>query len=148
MVLVHHVLEEARRRLAVLPLEASIVDAARILARADTPLVIVCDDDGCAVGVVSKTDLVSFFTRSTEHGLDERAGDIMSRSVLSCHVTQTLQFVWGQMSARRVRCVPVLDNMRKPLGVLSARDLAGALFDEVTNEEVLLRDYVLGIGYQ
>jgi hypothetical protein len=32
--------------------------------------------------------------------------------------------------------------------VLHARDVAMALIDEVNGEEVLLRDYVMGVGYQ
>ena len=32
--------------------------------------------------------------------------------------------------------------------VLHARDVAIALIDEVNYEEVLLRDYVMGVGYQ
>jgi hypothetical protein len=32
--------------------------------------------------------------------------------------------------------------------VLHARDVAMALIDEVNTEEVLLRDYVMGVGYQ
>jgi hypothetical protein len=34
------------------------------------------------------------------------------------------------------------------VGVVHARDLARALLEEVTEEEALLRDYVLGVGYQ
>jgi hypothetical protein len=33
-------------------------------------------------------------------------------------------------------------------GVVHARDVGSALLDEVTQKEVLLRDYVLGVGYQ
>ncbi len=32
-------------------------------------------------------------------------------------------------------------------GVLHARDVAIALLDEVNYEEILLRDYVMGVGY-
>jgi len=52
------------------------------------------------------------------------------------------------MNARSLRCVPILDDSGRPQGVVHARDLARALLDEVTEEEVLLRDYVLGVGYQ
>ena len=48
-----------------------------------------------------------------------------------------------------LRCFcPVLDTDRKPQGVVHAREIVLALLDEVTHEELLLRDYVLGIGYQ
>jgi CBS domain-containing protein len=148
MMLVQHILENARRRLAVLSREASACDAAEILANANTPLVVVCDGDGIAVGVVSRTDIVKLFSCARGDAFNANAEAIMTTSVHSCHVDQTLQSVWATMSARCLRCAPVLDNSRRPQGIVHARDIARALLDEVTNEEVLLRNYVLGIGYQ
>ncbi len=72
----------------------------------------------------------------------------MSRRLLTCRAQQPLQQVWESLNARSLRCVPILDADGRPQGVLHARDLASALLEEVTNEELLLRDYVLGIGYQ
>ena len=46
MTLVLRILEAARRRLAVLSREASLFDAAEILANPNTPLAVVCDSDG------------------------------------------------------------------------------------------------------
>ena len=58
MILVKHILEAAQKRLAVLSREASLFDAARILANRDTPLVVVCDSDGIAVGVISSSHVI------------------------------------------------------------------------------------------
>ena len=148
MILVQHILEDARRRLAVLGREAPACEAADILADANTPLVVVCDSDGIAVGVVSRTDIVKLFSRARGDAFNTNAAAIMTAAVHSCHVDQTLQSVWEIMGRRRLRCAPVLDDSRRPQGVVHARDIARALLNEVTNEELLLRDYVLGIGYQ
>ena len=148
MVLVHHILSDARQRLATLRPDASVFDAATILENPNTPLVIVCDSEGSAVGVVSRTDVVRVFSRARRDACELHAEAIMTRPVFGCHESQTLQSVWDTMSARSLRCAPVLDDSGRPQGVVHARDLARALLDEVTNEELLLRDYVLGIGYQ
>jgi CBS domain-containing protein len=148
MILVQHILEDARRRLAVLSREASVCDAAEILANEATPLVVVCDSEGIAVGVVSRTDIVKVFSRARSDAFNTTAEAIMTKPLHSCHVDQTLQSVWATMGARSLRCTPVLDNSGRPQGVVHARDVARALLDEVTDEEVLLRDYVLGVGYQ
>lgn len=148
MVLVQHILEDARKRLAVLGREASVAEAAAILANPSTPLVVVCDNEGIAVGVVSKSNIVRALAVAKHDAVKMNAGDLMTDIVLSCHVDQTLQQVWDSMSARSVRSVPVMDDSGRPQGVVHARDLARALLSEVDEEEVLLRDYVLGIGYQ
>lgn len=60
VILVKHILEAARKRLAVLGREASLFDAAtQILANRDTPLVVVCECDGIAVGVISTSHVVN-----------------------------------------------------------------------------------------
>jgi len=59
MILVKHILEAARKRLMVLSREASLFDAARILANRDTPLVVVCESNGIALGVISTSHVVN-----------------------------------------------------------------------------------------
>jgi CBS domain-containing protein len=148
MILVQHILEEARPRLSVLRPEASICDAAEILTNPSIPLVVVCDSEGIAVGVLSRSDILKAFSRARGDAINMNAEAIMTKAFLSCHVDQTLQSVWTNLNARSLRCAPVLDDSRKPQGVVHARDVARALVDEVAGEEALLRDYVLGIGYQ
>jgi CBS domain-containing protein len=105
MIMVRHILEHARRRLAVL---------------------------GRARGETSGTNVES----------------LMTNPVHACHADQTLQSVWESIAARSLRCTPVLDDSQRPQGIVHARDVARALLDEVASEELLLRDYVLGVGYQ
>ena len=45
MMLVEHLLETARKRLATLSRESGVCDAAAILTNADTPLAVVCDGE-------------------------------------------------------------------------------------------------------
>ena len=148
MMLVKHILEAARKRLAVLSREASLFDAARILANRDTPLVVVCGSDGTAVGVISSSHVVKVLATAGVDALGFNAGEIMTKPLLSCHVDETLQQVWAVMNSRTLPCAPILDDDGRARGVLHARDVAIALLDEVNYEELLLRDYVMGVGYQ
>ena len=148
MAQVKHVLEAARKRLAVLCREASLIDAARILANRDTPLIVVCDGDGIAAGVISSSHVVNVLATAGVDALGLNAGAIMTKPLLSCHVEDSLQQVWAAMSSRTLPSAPILDDDGRAQGILHARDVAIALLDEVTYEELLLRDYVLGVGYQ
>ena len=148
MALVMHILEAARKRLAVLSREASLFDAARILANRDTPLIVVCDGDGIAVGVISTSHVINVLATAGVDALGLDAGAIMTKPLLSCHADENLQQVWAVMTARTLPCAPILDDDGRAQGVLHARDVAIALLDEVNYEELLLRDYVMGVGYQ
>jgi len=145
---VQHIIEDAQRRLAVLRLDASIRDIARILANPVTPLVVICDSEGVALGVVSSMDVVNALSRDGDGAVNANAAALMTQPIHSCGTGESLQTIWSSMGAGCHRCIPVLDQAGRPLGVVHARDVARALLDEVTHEEVLLRDYVLGIGYQ
>jgi CBS domain-containing protein len=147
MVLVQHILDAARRRLVVLSQEASASDAAGILTNPTTPLVVVCDSVGIALGVISRTDIIKAIAARIDV-FNTSAGALMTQSIFSCHIDQTLQRVWEIMNARSLKSAPILDAHGRPQGVVHARDLVHALLDEITAEEELLRDYVLGIGYQ
>jgi CBS domain-containing protein len=148
VVLVLHIMDAARKRLAVLSRDASVFDAAEILANPAIPVVVVCDEAGATVGVISRTDILKTIAGKRSAALDTNASAMMTQAILSCHANQTVQQVWGMLNARSLRCAPILDGDGRPLGVIHARDLARALLDEVAQEEELLRDYFLGIGYQ
>jgi CBS domain-containing protein len=122
MTLVKHVLEAARKRLAVLNREASLFDVARILANLDTPLVVVCDSDGIAVGVVSSSHVINILATSGVDALSFNAGAIMTKPLLTCHADETLQQVWAVMNSRILPCAPVLDDVgRAPRRLARAR---------------------------
>jgi len=148
MTLVKHILEPARKRLAVLYQESSLLDAAKILANRDTPLVVVCDSDGIAVGVISPSHIINTLATAGVDALGFNAGALMTKPALSCHIDEDLEQVWPVMTSRTLPCAPILDRDGRPQGVLFARDVAIALLDEVNYDEKLLRDYVMGVGYQ
>jgi CBS domain-containing protein len=148
MMLVEHILDGARKRLTMLKREALLCEAAKVLTNPDTPLVVVCDGEGIAIGVISRTDVVKVLADAGPEAFSTSAEAMMTRSVLSFQAHQPLQQVWDALNSRSLRCAPILDGDGRPQGIVHARDLATALIDEVTYEELLLRDYVLGIGYQ
>jgi len=146
--LVKHIVDTAGNRLAVLSREAMVPDAARILVNPATPLVVVCDRNGTAVGVMTRTDIIQLLACAVTDVLETNVGAIMTKSVVSCRMDQPLEQVWAMMSARHLRCAPILDAEGRPQGIVHARDVALALLSEETHEEELLRDYVMGVGYQ
>jgi predicted transcriptional regulator len=73
---------------------------------------------------------------------------IMTRDVIYCRSHEILLDVWSLMRQRGLQRVPMLDEARRPLGIIYAREALQALLSEAKNEEELLRDYVFGIGYR
>lgn len=145
---VENLLPRARERLVTVSKEASLTKVATVLGNERAHLVIVCDGSGVAVGVVSKSDIVSRISQCEGHACAAVVRTVMTRDIACCHPEDSLQSIWDLMKARGFLNIPVLDRENRPLGVLYARDVVQALLEEVEYEEVLLREYVMGIGYR
>ncbi|MEK4032066.1 CBS domain-containing protein [Methylocystis sp. IM3] len=169
--LVESVVPLARRRLATIGPNAVLADAALALCDGLINLVIVCNPDGTMGGVITTSDIIRCLShcqcRRHEsggggkrlHAADMESEhrsvcacamsvvEVMTRDVRSCRPNVLLSDVWSLMKKERLLHVPIIDEDAKPLGVLNARDALQALLSEVEEEEGLLRDYVMGIGY-
>ncbi|WP_325455410.1 CBS domain-containing protein [Hyphomicrobium sp.] len=117
--LVEKLLPQARERLVTILDEAPLIEAAKLL-RTGIDIVVVC---------VTPTTLV------------------MTRSIVTCQPGDWLQNVWAVMKQRQLKNIPVIDSGIKPIGVLNAREVLNVLLGEAENEEALLRDYVMSVGY-
>ena len=71
----------------------------------------------------------------------------MTRDVVVCRPDDLLEDVWKRMKERKLKNIPVVDQDSRPLGVLHARDILQVLLEESRDEESMLRDYVMGVGY-
>lgn len=133
--------------MVTLPEHATLIDAAALL-HAGTDLVVVCDAAGLLCGVVSKTDVVKVISQCQGAACLATVASLMTREVLYCFKSDPLDKVWAQIKARRLKNIPAVDAQLRPIGLIRARDVLEALLDETSEETTLLRDYVLGIGYQ
>lgn len=138
----------ARDRLATMSDMAKLAEAAVCLGDGNTNLVVVCDNAGTICGVVSKTDIVSRIGHCRGSSCTEMVATVMTQKVVSCHPDDPLKDVWSLMKENELLHIPVVDQNRRPVGILYARDVLQALLGEVEHEETLLRDYVMGIGYR
>lgn len=146
-VFIEQLLPAARARLVTIASDAPLLSAARLL-RSGTDLVVVCGLGGAVVGVITKTDVIAQISECQGAACGVAAALVMSVDVLQCTPGDLLQDVWSKMKARNLKNVPIAGAEGQPLGVLNARDALGALLRAVKDEESLLRDYVMGVGYR
>ena len=137
-----------RSRLATVRADALLVEAAQLLSDTHISLVIVCDAGGGMVGVITKTNIVQQVGRSCDLIGAALAGDVMTRVVVSCRPTDSLLDVLAMMEKRGFAHIPVVGENLKPCGVVNAGDALRTLIADEKYEAKLLRNYVMGIGYQ
>ena len=135
-------------RLATASTDTILQDVAKLRTGTQVSLVVVCTANGAMAGVITKTLLVQHIAQPSTISANSRAKDVMSTKVVSCLPDDDLTQVLTMMKARHLVHIPVLDAKGVPLGVVNAHDALGAMLKDEKYEEALLRDYVLGIGYQ
>jgi CBS domain-containing protein len=144
---VERILPEARKRLVTIKNGAPAIEAARLLLDRHIDLLVVCGDDQLVAGVITKTDVVRQMSVCQGSGCTMPASSVMTLTVVHCQPKDMLQSVWSIMKDRGLKNLPVLDRDSRPIGVLNARDALEVLREEVEYEEVLLRDYVMCVGW-
>jgi CBS domain-containing protein len=140
-------LPAARKRLVTIGDDAPLIDAAKLLGDRHIDLVVVCSSDELLAGVITKTDVVRQISHCQGSRCTTAVSTVMTRTVILCHPNDLLHDVWSIMKERGLKNIPVMDKDSRPIGVLNARDALDALLDEVEYEEVLLREYVMCVGY-
>ena len=125
---------------------ATIRAAALSLSNRGIGLAVVCEGDGRAVGVLSKSDLVRYLT--LPEALEPSVSALMSQPFVFCAPEDDVHTVWQTMAARGLQSVPVLNDYSKPVGVLDIRDAMKVLIEQEELQEHMLVNYIAGVGYR
>ena len=143
---IERLLPLARERLVTVMEDTPLSQAAGLLATR-SELVVVCDRAGRLTGVITRTDIVRHVAEhATARG--DMASSVMTRDVVLCRSNDTVGSAWERMKQRKLKNIPVVEGEARPVGVLHARDLLQILLEDSEDEEAMLRDYVMGVGYR
>lgn len=138
----------ARSRLLRVGTDALLAEVATLLSASQISLVVVCDASDCVVGVITETVLVRQLGFGRADVFTTRAAEVMNRDFTACAASDSLSDVLAMMHTRGLIHVLIVEAGSRPVGVLNARDGLRALLAAGNYEEALLRNYVMGVGYQ
>jgi len=101
--------------------------AARLMWECDIGAVPVIDDAGQVVGIVTDRDacMAAYTQCQPLHCLP--ATIAMTRHVVTCRPEDTDASVAKLMAKNKIRRIPVVDDAKRPIGMLSINDLAIAM---------------------
>lgn len=145
--LIERLLPIARSRLVTLADDAPLIRAAELL-RSGTDILAVCNAEGILLGVITKTDVVSQMAQCQGGGCIRPAASAMQQDMVLCSSDESLADLWARMRERGLKNVPYVDQDLRPLGIINARDLLQEMLKESSDEEAMMRDYVMGVGYR
>lgn len=138
----------ARSRLLTVAANSLLVEVAALLSSAQISVVAVCDAAGAPLGVITETMLIKRLGLGQANFFSTGAGEVMAREFVACAPEDLLSDVLAMMHARGLIHVLLVGADGRLLGIVNARDGLRALLAAGNHEEALLRNYVMGIGYQ
>lgn len=145
--LIEKFLPTARKRMCCIGLNATLLQAARLL-ESDRDMLVVCDDEGRMAGVLTKSDAVHQIGICTGASCTSMVIEAMTREVTTATPEDHLGDAWEIMKTSGLKNIPVVTPDGKPLGVLNARDVLRSLWQDVQKDEDLLFNYVMNVGYR
>lgn len=78
------------------------------------------------VGMITDRDIALRSFNGSKNPRDLKARDVMSKNVLFCKDTETLEDALQLMESKKVRRLPVLNEQKRMIGMLSLGDIAHA----------------------
>ena len=134
-------LEAKGRAVVTTSARVSLAEAVDTLARHRIGALVVVDDAGRIAGIVSERDIVRALARAGAGALDEQVDAVMTRKVMTCVESETINDVMGRMTRGRFRHLPVAAGGRLT-GIVSIGDVVKARIEEVEREAEEMRTYI------
>jgi CBS domain-containing protein len=137
--------KDAKYRVAVTVQPSETVMAAvHKLAKHDRGSIMVCDDEGKLLGIITERDIVrKCFTSGKD--LDKtKTQDVMTTRVIVAKPEDDLSYAINVMKEARIRHIPIVDAQEKAIGIISMRDLLGVQLEESNATVRILNDYISG----
>lgn len=117
--------------------KAALADAARTLSDNKIGVLVVCDDNGGVIGVLSERDIVRAVAADGKDAVGMTVEAFMTRKVETCTLSDPPHRVMRRMSVGNFRHMPVVEG-KKLKGIISSKDIV-RYYVESGNPEQLAR---------
>lgn len=117
--------------------EQSLKDATRLLTQNRIGALVVTDESGNLVGIISERDVIRA-AAAHDDVLALTIGEVMTRDVITGSPEDDLRSVMETMTNRRFRHIPVLDH-GKLVGIISIGDVVKNLLESYEGEIATLQ---------
>jgi CBS domain-containing protein len=139
MIVAHILAAKGRDVTTTTPTKSISEVVAELSARKIGALVVL--ERGRVAGIVSERDIVKAIGLRGTGILDDPVSSIMTRDVVTCGESDTINQVMSRMTRRRFRHMPVVED-GELVGIVSIGDVVKARIEEVEYEADELRSYI------
>jgi len=138
---VETILNTKGRAVITIAPEATIAEAVALLSDKGIGAVVVSGDAGVLAGILSERDIVHALAKRGAALLTLPVSALMTRQVFTCRAQDSIAELMAEMTKRRIRHLPVLEEGRLA-GIVSIGDVVKNRLDEVESEASSLRQFI------
>ena len=139
---VSDILQTKDDRLVAVEPDAKVRNIAETLKQERIGAVLVRDQEGALLGIVSERDIVRSIAELGPETLNKSAADLMTRSVVTTRPESGTEELMEQMLAERIRHLPVYED-GSLVGIISINDVLKSVLTELQWREKILRQQVV-----
>lgn len=140
---VHTILRTKGRSVVTIHPDATVERAVAVLRRRGIGALVVSDDGESVVGILSERDIVEALGRYGGELLAVSVAEVMTCPVVTCEPGDSVGELMAEMTNRRTRHFPVMDDGRL-CGIVSIGDLVKSRLDEIEYEAHSMREFIAG----
>jgi CBS domain-containing protein len=135
------ILRQKGRAVTTAPPTVTLLEVAERLAHKRIGAIVVVDARGAIVGIVSERDIVKALAEAGPGCLTHAVSERMTRQVVTCQETDTVDELMAMMTVRRFRHLPVVTDGGL-CGIVSIGDVVKHHVAEIEMEATAMRDYI------
>lgn len=139
---VHSILTVKGTAVATISPTATLADATAALRDHGVGALVVSADGSTIVGIVSERDVVRALAAHGGSTLGRDVSSAMSTNVTTCRADDTVDSLMEDMTEKRIRHVPVVDDAGALAGIISIGDVVKARVGQLEIENNQLADYI------
>lgn len=135
------ILKQKGRAVTTAGASITLMEVAERLAAKRIGAIVIVAPRGDVAGIVSERDIIRALAAHGPQCLSRPVSEVMTKQVVTCQETDTLDELMAMMTARRFRHLPVVtDNAL--VGIISIGDVVKHHVAEVEMEATAMRDYI------
>src|SRR5579863_9294938 len=138
---VHTILRNKGKSVVTIHPDATIERAVAVLHLRGIGALVVSDDGETVSGILSERDIVDSLARAGGELLGAKVSEVMTAPVITCGPSDGVGELMAEMTSRRVRHFPVVEDGRL-IGIVSIGDLVKSRLDEIEHEAHRMREFI------
>lgn len=113
--------------------DTPVSEVAKIMTKSDIGAIPVGKNDKL-IGMITDRDIALRVVAEGRGPAKTTAEEVMTKGIIFCHTNETVEDAIHLMDQKKIRCLPVIDDKKRLVGMLSLGDVSHAVSRELSGE--------------